>query len=108
MTTIPFYLCQDYEAFDIANEDDDLEEFLGLPRKAPKVGGTYIQFQSFLHVKQKLYDLFLFLQKKPKDAPAEGDSKEEGSDKKDAVKADSDVKADSVVKGDSEEGFILF
>ena len=28
---------QDYEAFDIANEDDGLEEFLGLPRKTPKV-----------------------------------------------------------------------
>ena len=28
---------KDYEGFDIANEDDDLEEFLGLPRKNPKV-----------------------------------------------------------------------
>ena len=28
----------DYEDFDIANEDDQLEEFLGLPRKCPKVG----------------------------------------------------------------------
>jgi len=27
----------DYEEFDIANEDDDLEEFLGIPRKNPKV-----------------------------------------------------------------------
>merc|ERR1711915_358496 len=27
----------DYEAFDISNEDDELEEFLGLPRKNPKV-----------------------------------------------------------------------
>eukprot|EP00092_Neocalanus_flemingeri_P026012 GFUD01028193.1.p1 GENE.GFUD01028193.1~~GFUD01028193.1.p1 ORF type:complete len:307 (+),score=130.93 GFUD01028193.1:72-992(+) len=26
----------DYEDFDIANEDDDLEEFLGLPRRNPK------------------------------------------------------------------------
>merc|ERR1711874_802638 len=26
----------DYEGFDIANEDDDLEEFLGIPRKCPK------------------------------------------------------------------------
>ena len=42
MTTTLFYLWQDYEAFDIANEDDDLEEFLGLPRKAPKVGGIDI------------------------------------------------------------------
>ena len=27
---------QDFEDFDIANEDDDLEEFLGIPRKNPK------------------------------------------------------------------------
>merc|ERR1711970_1673182 len=27
----------DYEEFDIANEDDELEEFLGIPRKNPKV-----------------------------------------------------------------------
>ena len=27
---------QDYETFDVANEDDELEEFLGLPRKHPK------------------------------------------------------------------------
>ena len=27
---------QDYEDFDIANEDDTLEEFLGIPRKTPK------------------------------------------------------------------------
>merc|ERR1712128_64928 len=26
----------DYYGFDIANEDDDLEEFLGIPRKNPK------------------------------------------------------------------------
>ena len=26
----------DFEGFDIANEDDMLEEFLGLPRKHPK------------------------------------------------------------------------
>lgn len=26
----------DFEAFDVANEDDDLEEFLGIPRKYPK------------------------------------------------------------------------
>merc|ERR1711913_232974 len=26
----------DYEGFDIANEDDDLEEVLGIPRKCPK------------------------------------------------------------------------
>merc|ERR1712096_434567 len=28
--------CGDYDDFDIANEDDELEEFLGLPRKTPK------------------------------------------------------------------------
>ena len=28
---------QDYDAFDVANEDDELEEFLGIPRKHPKV-----------------------------------------------------------------------
>jgi glutaredoxin len=32
--------CGDYEDFDIANEDDELEEFLGLPRKSPKVDPT--------------------------------------------------------------------
>merc|ERR1712002_547016 len=29
--------CGDYDDFDVANEDDVLEEFLGLPKKAPKV-----------------------------------------------------------------------
>merc|ERR1712183_1148855 len=28
--------CGDYDAFDVANEDDELEEFLGIPRKTPK------------------------------------------------------------------------
>eukprot|EP00092_Neocalanus_flemingeri_P104981 GFUD01134508.1.p1 GENE.GFUD01134508.1~~GFUD01134508.1.p1 ORF type:complete len:195 (+),score=75.53 GFUD01134508.1:70-585(+) len=28
--------CGDYDDFDVANEDDELEEFLGLPRKTPK------------------------------------------------------------------------
>merc|ERR1712080_133030 len=32
--------CGDYDAFDIANEDDELEEFLGLPRKHPKADPT--------------------------------------------------------------------
>ena len=27
---------QDYDAFDVANEDDELEEFLGIPRVTPK------------------------------------------------------------------------
>lgn len=31
-----YHLLQDYEDFDIANEDDELEEFLGIPRKSPK------------------------------------------------------------------------
>merc|ERR1712179_441266 len=30
----------DFEGFDIANEDDDLEEFLGIPRKNPKTGAV--------------------------------------------------------------------
>ena len=30
--------CGDYDDFDVANEDDELEEFLGIPRKTPKVG----------------------------------------------------------------------
>ncbi len=38
------FLCQDYDDFDVANEDDLLEEFLGLPRKNPKVGGIPIVF----------------------------------------------------------------
>jgi len=29
--------CGDYDGFDVANEDDELEEFLGIPRKTPKV-----------------------------------------------------------------------
>ena len=28
---------QDYDDFDVANEDDTLEEFLGIPRKNPPV-----------------------------------------------------------------------
>merc|ERR1719419_1350725 len=32
--------CGDYDDFDVANEDDELEEFLGLPRKTPKVDPT--------------------------------------------------------------------
>lgn len=27
---------QDYDDFDLANEDDELEEFLGIPRVTPK------------------------------------------------------------------------
>merc|ERR1711994_850295 len=29
--------CGDYDDFDAANEDDELEEFLGIPRKTPMV-----------------------------------------------------------------------
>jgi hypothetical protein len=29
-------LLQDYDDFDLANEDDELEEFLGIPRVTPK------------------------------------------------------------------------
>ena len=36
INVIVFFL-QDYDAFDVANEDDELEEFLGIPRKHPKV-----------------------------------------------------------------------
>merc|ERR1719449_368572 len=28
--------CGDYDDFDVANEDDELEEFLNIPRKTPK------------------------------------------------------------------------
>ena len=28
---------QEYDDFDVANEDDELEEFLCIPRKTPKV-----------------------------------------------------------------------
>jgi len=28
--------CGDYDDFDVANEEDELEEFLGIPRKTPK------------------------------------------------------------------------
>ncbi len=34
----PFSPLQDYEDFDVANEDDVLEEFLGIPRDSPKLG----------------------------------------------------------------------
>ena len=40
MITIKYnhvYDLQDYDDFDVANEDDELEEFLGIPRKTPKV-----------------------------------------------------------------------
>merc|ERR1719322_1802279 len=32
--------CGDYDDFDVANEDDELEEFLGIPRKTPKAVPT--------------------------------------------------------------------
>ncbi len=34
--TFSFRPPQDYDAFDVANEDDELEEFLGIPRVTPK------------------------------------------------------------------------
>ena len=37
MNLINYHVFQDYDAFDVANEDDELEEFLGIPRKHPKV-----------------------------------------------------------------------
>ena len=37
MLSINVMFVQDYDAFDVANEDDELEEFLGIPRKHPKV-----------------------------------------------------------------------
>ena len=37
MNLINYHAFQDYDAFDVANEDDELEEFLGIPRKHPKV-----------------------------------------------------------------------
>ena len=37
MNLITYHVFQDYDAFDVANEDDELEEFLGIPRKHPKV-----------------------------------------------------------------------
>jgi hypothetical protein len=33
---LPMFVFQDYDDFDLANEDDELEEFLGIPRKTPK------------------------------------------------------------------------
>ena len=30
-------MLQDYDDFDVANEDDHLEEFLGIPRKGPSL-----------------------------------------------------------------------
>ena len=35
---------QDYDDFDVANEDDELEEFLGIPRKTPKVNKILLLF----------------------------------------------------------------
>ena len=34
---------QDYDDFDVANEDDELEEFLGIPRKTPKVNLAFFE-----------------------------------------------------------------
>ena len=37
LTMYFYFLFKDYDDFDIANEDDTLEEFLGLPKKDPPV-----------------------------------------------------------------------
>ena len=39
--------CGDYDDFDVANEDDELEEFLGIPRKTPKVRFCFHKFEEF-------------------------------------------------------------
>ena len=50
---------QDYEAFDIANEDDVLEEFLGLPRKTPKVSNKICLNHFHNQTKSKLRIKFI-------------------------------------------------
>jgi hypothetical protein len=52
------FLCQDYDDFDVANEDDLLEEFLGLPRKNPKVGIPVV-FSLFLITENIFSYIFL-------------------------------------------------
>ena len=46
-------LHQDYDDFDVANEDDELEEFLGIPRKTPKVIVLLLQLILAIKVLQK-------------------------------------------------------
>ena len=41
-----FNFLKDFEDFDIANEDDVLEEFLGLERSKPKVNNDAVIFLS--------------------------------------------------------------
>jgi len=55
--------CGDYDDFDIANEDDELEEFLGIPRKTPKAVPAKEEEEASKDAEEK----------KPADAaPAEG------------------------------------
>ena len=46
---------QDYDDFDVANEDDELEEFLGIPRKTPKV---WIELKKKTSLKLRLEIVF--------------------------------------------------
>ena len=50
---------QDYDAFDVANEDDELEEFLGIPRKHPKVGFYTFVFFQILHTCKYIFHFYL-------------------------------------------------
>lgn len=43
--------CGDYDDFDVANEDDELEEFLGIPRKTPKVNNSYLSCLKCFHIR---------------------------------------------------------
>ena len=45
MTSLNLFF-KDFEDFDIANEDDVLEEFLGLERSKPKVNNDAVIFLS--------------------------------------------------------------
>jgi len=72
----------DFEGFDIANEDDELEEFLGIPRKCPKVepvktGATALDIGQLnpgkLHLKENI--------ELTKDNETQREEKEVGTDK---------------------------
>ena len=61
-----FYIWQDFDDFDIANEDDVLEEFLGLERLKPKVNDriivTYLNIPHFCFVFEDfILSLFMYL-----------------------------------------------
>jgi hypothetical protein len=57
------FVCQDYDDFDVANEDDLLEEFLGLPRKNPKVGGIPIVFSLLLSTENIFSYMFYYIKR---------------------------------------------